>query len=203
MVKFGDIFEHYKGGKYIFKGIIHPSSEKPKPLVKYIAHDYSVFHTELGVKIRVVEVESLDGSNGELYADNVDEYLVLYEAEDSGIKYARPIDMFFEHIVDEGILPVKRFELIEPEVKVYRKRPLDVKAMKWDGRNLPTAIEFCGKENLDVVHITGNYPGGKLKIRTMRGVLEAEIGDYIIKGTKGEVYPIKPEIFKEIYQEVE
>jgi len=31
----------------------------------------------------------------------------------------------------------------------------------------------------------------------------AEVGDWIIKGIKCELYPCKPDIFKELYEEVE
>lgn len=37
-------------------------------------------------------------------------------------------------------------------------------------------------------------------IRTLEGPITASAGDWIIKGTKGEFYPCKPDIFKEIYE---
>lgn len=40
---------------------------------------------------------------------------------------------------------------------------------------------------------------GKFKIETLEGTMMASHGDYIIKGTSGEFYPIKPEIFKNTY----
>ena len=36
-----------------------------------------------------------------------------------------------------------------------------------------------------------------------RAIHVASIGDYIIKGTQGELYPCKPDIFNEIYDLVE
>ena len=83
-------------------------------------------------------------------------------------------------------------------VKKYRKKPVVIEAMKWDGMRLSKAIEFCGKENLVTV---GSYPGN-LKIMTLEGTMEASIGDYIIKGVNGEFYPCKPDIFKKTYEEV-
>lgn len=87
----------------------------------------------------------------------------------------------------------------ENVVKTYRKKPVEVQAMVWDGRSISKAIKFCGKENLD---ITGKYPG-KLKIKTLEGVMTADVGDYIIKGVNGEFYPCKPDIFEKTYEEVE
>lgn len=40
-------------------------------------------------------------------------------------------------------------------------------------------------------------------VHTVKGVLHANIGDYIIKGVEGEFYPCKPDIFKKTYEVVE
>lgn len=40
----------------------------------------------------------------------------------------------------------------------------------------------------------------KLKIQTLEGVMEASVGDYIIKGVNGEFYPCKPDIFEKTYE---
>jgi hypothetical protein len=39
-----------------------------------------------------------------------------------------------------------------------------------------------------------------LKIQTLEGVMTARLGDWIIRGTAGEFYPCKPEIFAQIYE---
>lgn len=41
-----------------------------------------------------------------------------------------------------------------------------------------------------------------MKIETLEGVMTADIGDYIIKGVKGECYPCKPDIFHMTYEEI-
>jgi hypothetical protein len=38
-----------------------------------------------------------------------------------------------------------------------------------------------------------------LTIKTLEGDMQASIGDYIIKGIKGEYYPCKPDIFEQSY----
>lgn len=40
-------------------------------------------------------------------------------------------------------------------------------------------------------------------IETLEGTMKAEIGDWIILGVDGERYPVKPEIFKKTYEEIE
>jgi predicted RNase H-like nuclease (RuvC/YqgF family) len=86
----------------------------------------------------------------------------------------------------------------------YRKKPVVIEAILWNGTNLREIIDFTGlhhsaekwtwKEYCDVVDREG------LKIFTIEGSLNASIGDYIIKGVKGEVYPCKPDIFDMTYE---
>jgi hypothetical protein len=40
-------------------------------------------------------------------------------------------------------------------------------------------------------------------INTLEGVMLAEPGDWIVTGTQGERYPVKPHIFEQIYELVE
>jgi len=39
-------------------------------------------------------------------------------------------------------------------------------------------------------------------IVTLEGEMRADLGDWIIKGVKGEFYPCKPDIFEATYEEV-
>ena len=40
-------------------------------------------------------------------------------------------------------------------------------------------------------------------IETLEGLMKADVGDWIIKGVKGECYPCKPDVFKMTYEKVE
>jgi hypothetical protein len=40
-------------------------------------------------------------------------------------------------------------------------------------------------------------------IVTLEGTMRADVGDYVITGVKGEVYPCKPDIFDATYEPVE
>lgn len=42
---------------------------------------------------------------------------------------------------------------------------------------------------------------GALMIRTLEGDMRSSLGDYVIKGIKGEFYPCKPDIFDGSYDE--
>lgn len=41
-----------------------------------------------------------------------------------------------------------------------------------------------------------------ITIKTLEGVMNASVGDFIIKGVQGEFYPCKPDIFEATYEEV-
>lgn len=77
----------------------------------------------------------------------------------------------------------------------YRKKPVTIEAIQWLGTNLSEIDDFIGKS------ITNK--GTTLIIHTLEGDMEASIGDYIIKGVKGEFYPCKPDIFLATYEKVE
>jgi len=77
----------------------------------------------------------------------------------------------------------------------YRKRPVIVEAFKWGTDIVPEWWESA--DGIEIVVSTGSAI-----IPTLEGNHEARIGDYIIQGVQGELYPCKPDIFKETYEEV-
>jgi len=86
----------------------------------------------------------------------------------------------------------------------YRKRPVIIEAIEWTGLNLKEIIEFTSL-NESVKDLSWNeyeklVNEKGLKIFTLEGTMMASVGDYIIKGIKGEVYPCKPDIFKASYE---
>jgi len=84
-------------------------------------------------------------------------------------------------------------------IKKYRKKPIVVEAVRWDGRE-ETYQQLLKRWKTDrVVRIGEN---NSLFIHTPEGVMEAKVGDFVIRGIKGEIYPCKPDIFKETYEEV-
>jgi|TARA_Y100000310_G_scaffold202427_1_gene202614 hypothetical protein len=42
-----------------------------------------------------------------------------------------------------------------------------------------------------------------LYIRTLEGIMEGRVGDYLVTGVKGEKYPCRADIFEETYELVE
>lgn len=47
------------------------------------------------------------------------------------------------------------------------------------------------------------YRDGGLVIGTLEGEMRASVGDWIIRGVQGEVYPCKPDIFAATYEPVD
>jgi len=81
----------------------------------------------------------------------------------------------------------------------YRKKPVVIEAFQFLSKdNVPN--------NLKCVCSFGLGEGSlveELLIPTLEGVMKANIGDWIIKGVKGEFYPCKPDIFEATYEKVD
>ncbi|WP_223837362.1 hypothetical protein [Bacillus swezeyi] len=84
----------------------------------------------------------------------------------------------------------------------YRKKPVVVEAFrlgfdelpKWFSERIP---QICSPFTLDP------YSHPEFAIKTRKGSMRADYGDYIIKGVEGEIYPCKPEIFEKTYDSVD
>lgn len=81
----------------------------------------------------------------------------------------------------------------------YRKKPVVIEALKWEGDNLIEIADFCGSAwSMEQTCTHGEM----LIIKTLEGQHMAKVGDYIIKGVKGEFYPCKPDVFELTYEAV-
>ena len=90
----------------------------------------------------------------------------------------------------------------------YRKLPVVIDAIRYDGLNKEIVEEFVGdfldSEINDCAYIaTGKVPPiRKLIIQTLEGKMFVSPGDYVIKGVNGEFYPCKPDIFYKTYEPI-
>lgn len=85
----------------------------------------------------------------------------------------------------------------------FRKKPVEIEAYLVppnDGhtRDLPPPwlIHALCAKTVDA------DPSGGLQIKTLEGTMRADVGDWIIQGVKGELYPCKPDIFAATYDPV-
>jgi hypothetical protein len=81
----------------------------------------------------------------------------------------------------------------------YTKKPVTIEAVQWTGENRTEILNFCTD---GYVSYSNSKFEPELKIQTLEGLMSATVGDYIIKGIKGEFYPCKPDIFALTYDEV-
>ena len=84
-------------------------------------------------------------------------------------------------------------------VKTYIKKPIPVRAIQYTGNNREEILEFTRGQA-----IFKDANGTKeLVIHTLEGDMIAVPGSYVAEGPRGEVYPIREDIFKETYDEVD
>jgi hypothetical protein len=89
----------------------------------------------------------------------------------------------------------------------FRKKPVVIHAME-----VPKGVEHPEDDAEDFLRFMGlaerniawtrNWRSGLMRIVTLEGSMSAQPGDWIVKGIKGELYPVKPDIFKATYEPV-
>ena len=90
-------------------------------------------------------------------------------------------------------------------VKKYKKKPIPIEALQWTGDNYKEIWDFLKDVSNHYFEETENDVGdiiNELYIVTLEGSHKATVGDYIIKGVRGDFYPCKEDIFLETYDEV-
>lgn len=80
----------------------------------------------------------------------------------------------------------------------FRKKPIVIEAIQFDGDNYKECEAFIGKKNIDNKL---SYPN----IITSEGTMKVNVNDFIIKepfDKKRDCYPCKPDIFVKTYEQV-
>ena len=81
-------------------------------------------------------------------------------------------------------------------MRFFRKKPIVLQAIRWNGSK--ETLDKLKTISADIYIAQEDY----IVIKTLEGNMRADLGDWIIKGIKGEIYPCKPDIFNELYEEV-
>lgn len=90
----------------------------------------------------------------------------------------------------------------------FRKKPVVIEARQFKTNNEPGP----GAPNMDELVLWMNqgkdsvvawHNGTDIFIETLEDEMRASVGDWIIKGVKGEFYPCKPDVFELTYEPVE
>ncbi len=84
----------------------------------------------------------------------------------------------------------------------YRKKPVEIEAIQFEdtSERILEIATFVGRD-LRVNYGDKNNP--YIPIETLEGTMKANVGDYIIRGIKGEYYPCKPDVFEATYDRVD
>ena len=85
-------------------------------------------------------------------------------------------------------------------MKSYRKKPIVIEAMQFTDASKNQCFNWVSGNRIAGRDGAGNPT---LTISTLEGDMVASIGDFIIRGVKGEFYPVKPDIFEQTYEAVD
>lgn len=81
-------------------------------------------------------------------------------------------------------------------IEIYKKKPVSVAVLAWTGENFDEIKKFAG----DMAFMED----GNLFIHTLEDTDKsnhaASVGDLIVRGIKGEFYPVKPDVFLRTYE---
>ena len=81
----------------------------------------------------------------------------------------------------------------------YRKKPVVIEAVQFeDTTECLMELDALG---LGVICDYADKDNPVLKISPLKGQMNAQVGDFIIKDTQGEIYACKPDTFAATYEE--
>ena len=86
----------------------------------------------------------------------------------------------------------------------YRKKPIIIEAFQYDGDLMNEHGEYYVPQWAINAFKEGTlfYNPYELYIKTLEGDMLCGVGDYIIQGVNGELYPCKEDIFNKTYERV-
>ena len=85
----------------------------------------------------------------------------------------------------------------------FRKKPVVIEAWQWNPQEDHKEVVFPDWLNDALAAKTVYTCGPILQIKTLKGVMSAHSGSWIIQGIKGELYSCKPDIFEATYEKVD
>ena len=86
-------------------------------------------------------------------------------------------------------------------MKEFRKKPVVIRAIHFTDENKDIVYNTLSEIKQNITP-SFNKDVPCLIIPTLEGEMIANLGDWIIQGIKGELYPCKPDIFEATYEEV-
>lgn len=97
----------------------------------------------------------------------------------------------------------------------FRKKPVEIEAFQFDGDLVKDdgrwyvplwarqayedgVLYYAGEHQLE--NPADDSPPTELYIKTLEGDQHVSVGDYVIRGVHGELYPCKPDVFLKTYE---
>jgi hypothetical protein len=86
----------------------------------------------------------------------------------------------------------------------FKKKPVVVEAEQFlpNDESVEKVMALASQGSRKVIVNTHADGKREMFIDTLEGTIEAQVGDWIIRGVAGEVYPCKPDIFYKTYERV-
>lgn len=82
---------------------------------------------------------------------------------------------------------------------MFLKKPIPIEARQFTKETAKEVSEWCHAR----IGTKQDGTADNLMITTLEGIMVARLGDWIIKGVRGEFYPCAENIFYETYEKVE
>lgn len=82
----------------------------------------------------------------------------------------------------------------------YRKKPIEIEAIQMPSQvgDLTNAPQWLTSAlSTGVVYYTSR---AQFAVRTAEGIMEGHVGDWVIQGIEGELYPCKRTVFEATYE---
>lgn len=80
----------------------------------------------------------------------------------------------------------------------FRTRPVVIDAIQWTGENAADVLVFC-EFNCSCGLLDDKRV---VTLATREGPMVAQVGDWIVRGVEGELYPCAPDTFKATHEAV-
>lgn len=92
----------------------------------------------------------------------------------------------------------------------YRKKPVEIEAFQYDGDlkgsdgkyYVPDWAVSALENGILSFGSYSDSPPCELFVNTLEGQMHVNVGDYVIQGVQGELYPCKPDIFLATYESI-
>lgn len=87
---------------------------------------------------------------------------------------------------------MKTYKQFTEEIEKFRRKPKLVSAFQWKGIADDIPKEITSHKGFSLI---SNTP----KIKTLEGTMTVSLNDWIVIGIKNDIFPVKPDIFKQNY----